>query len=253
MDMYAKSSLRYMEQAGATRADFARVVVKNHRHGMLNPAAQYGGVLTVEDVLAGREIVWPFTLQMCSPISDGAAAALLVCDESGANGGSKVSVLASVTRSAPTDGSASVTSLAAQAAYDVAGLGPTDLDCAEIHDAAASAELMIYEQLGLAAPGAGPALIRSGATALGGTIPVNTSGGLLARGHPIGATGLAQITEAVLQLRGAAGDRQVDGARIALTQNVGGWHDSDNVASAVHIFGFRHGKSARRKAESAMD
>ena len=237
MDMYAESSLRYMEQTGATRADFARVVVKNQRHGMLNPAAQYGGELTVEQVLAAREIVWPFTLQMCSPISDGAAAALLVSDELVPPGSPVVAVLASVVRSAPADGVASVTGLAARAAYEAAGIGPVDLDCAEVHDAAASAELVIYEQLGLAKLGGGPALIRSGQTALGGSLPVNTSGGLLARGHPIGATGLAQIVEAVAQLRGTAGDRQVPGARLALTQNAGGWHGSDNVASVVHIFG----------------
>lgn len=243
MDMYAESAVRYMEQAGATRADFARVVVKNQRHGALNAAAQYGGELTVEDVLAAREIVWPFTLQMCSPISDGAAAALLVSDEYCAGLHPTVTVLASVTRSAPADGSGSVTSLAATAAYDLAGLGPADLDCAEVHDAAASAELVIYEQLGLADPGAGPALIRSGETVLGGRLPVNTSGGLLARGHPIGATGLAQIAEAVLQLRGTAGGRQVPDARVALTQNAGGWHGSDNVASVVHIFGRSAGQA----------
>jgi acetyl-CoA acetyltransferase len=239
MDMYAESALRYMEQAGATRADLARVVVKNQRHGMLNPAAQYGGELTVEEVLAGREIVWPFTLQMCSPISDGAAAALLVSGESGMDRGPGVRVLASVARSAPVDGATSVTSLAAAAAYDAAGLGPPDLDCVEVHDAAASAELVIYEQLGLAEPGAGAALIRGGDTDLGGRLPVNTSGGLLARGHPIGATGLAQIVEVVLQLRGAAGDRQVPRARVALTQNAGGWHGADNVTSVIHIFGRR--------------
>ena len=237
MDMYAESSLRYMEQTGATRADFARVVVKNQRHGMLNPAAQYGGELTVEQVLAAREIVWPFTLQMCSPISDGAAAALLVSGELVPPSSPLVAVLASVVRSAPADGVASVTGLAAGAAYEAAGIGPVDLDCAEVHDAAASAELVIYEQLGLAEPGGGAALIRSGQTALGGSLPVNTSGGLLARGHPIGATGLAQIVEAVAQLRGTAGERQVPGARLALTQNAGGWHGSDNVASVVHIFG----------------
>jgi acetyl-CoA acetyltransferase len=130
-----------------------------------------------------------------------------------------------------------VTALAAHAAYEAAGLGPADLDCVEVHDAAASAELVICEQLGLAEPGGGAALIRSGETCLGGSLPVNTSGGLLARGHPIGATGLAQIVEAVLQLRGTAGGRQVPGARIALTQNAGGWHGADNVASVIHIFG----------------
>jgi acetyl-CoA acetyltransferase len=236
MDMYAESALLYMERTGATRADLAEVVVKNQRHGKLNPAAQYGAELTVEQVLAAREIVWPFTLQMCSPISDGAAAALLVSAELCAPD-SAVTVLASVVRSAPLDGMTSVTSLAAAAAYEVAGLGPADLDCVEVHDAAASAELVIYEQLGLAQPGDGPALIRSGKTRLGGSLPVNTSGGLLARGHPIGATGLAQIAEAVAQLRGAAGGRQVPVARIALTQNAGGWHGNDNVASVVHIFG----------------
>jgi acetyl-CoA acetyltransferase len=235
MDLYAGAALRYMERTGTTRADLARVVVKNHRHGKLNPAAQYGGELTVEQVLAAREIVWPFTLPMCSPISDGAAAALLVSRDL-CPSGPAVTVLASAARSAPVDGTTSVTSLAAAAAYEQAGLGPADLHCVEVHDAAASAELVIYEQLGLAEPGGGAALIRSGNTTLGGSRPVNTSGGLLARGHPIGATGLAQIFEAVAQLRGTAGGRQVPGARIALTQNAGGWHGSDNVASVVHIF-----------------
>jgi acetyl-CoA acetyltransferase len=237
MDMYAESALRYMEQTGATRADFARVVVKNQCNGQLNPLAQYGGELTVDQVLAAREIVWPFTLQMCSPISDGAAAALLVSDEARLPGNAAVAVLASIVRSAPADGSASVTTLAAKAAYEAAGLGPADMACVEVHDAAASAELVIYEQLGLAEPGGGADLIRSGQTRLGGSLPVTTSGGLLARGHPIGATGLAQIAEAVQQLRGTAGGRQVPGARVALTQNAGGWHGADNVASVIHIFG----------------
>jgi acetyl-CoA acyltransferase len=238
MDMYAGAALSYMERTAATREDLAQVVVKNQRHGKLNPAAQYGGDLTVEQVLAAREIVWPFTLQMCSPISDGAAAALLVSADLRPVGPA-VTVLASAARSAPADAGASVTGLAAAAAYEQAGLGPADLDCVEVHDAAASAELVIYEQLGLAEPGGGPALLRSGRTELGGLLPVNTSGGLLARGHPIGATGLAQIVEAVAQVRGSAGGRQVPGARIALTQNAGGWHGSDNVASVVHIFGGR--------------
>src|SRR5580700_9813047 len=238
MDMYADAALRYMERTGTTRTDLALVVVKNQRHGKLNPAAQYGGELTVEQVLSAREIVWPFTLQMCSPISDGAAAALLVGGDL-VSSRPAVTVLASAARSAPVDGTTSVTSLAAAAAYEQAGLGPADLHCVEVHDAAASAELVIYEQLGLAEPGGGAALIRNGKTRLGGSLPVNTSGGLLARGHPIGATGLAQIVEAVTQLRGTAGDRQVPGARVALTQNAGGWHDGDNVASVVHVFAGR--------------
>jgi acetyl-CoA acetyltransferase len=177
---------------------------------------------------------------MCSPISDGAAAALLVSADLCQEGVPRVGVLASVARTMPADGGGSVTTLAARAAYEAAGLGPEDLDCVEVHDAAASAELVIYEQLGIAGPGGGPALIRSGQTALGGRLPVNTSGGLLARGHPIGATGLAQIVEAVQQLRGDADRRQVPDATIALTQNAGGWHGADNVVSVVHIFGRSH-------------
>jgi acetyl-CoA acetyltransferase len=240
MDMYAESAQRYMRHSGATREDFAAVVVKNQHNGMLNPAAQYGADLSVAEILRSREIIWPFTLQMCSPISDGAAAALLVgADRAAAAQAPGVAVLASAARTAPADGSGRVTRLAADAAYDAAGLGPEDLDCVEVHDAAASAELVIYEQLRLAAEAGGPELIRSGQTLLGGRLPVNTSGGLLARGHPIGATGLAQIVEAVTQLRGAAGARQVPQARVALTQNAGGWHGNDNVASVVHIFGRR--------------
>jgi acetyl-CoA acyltransferase len=234
MDLYAEAAVEYMEATGATVQDFAEVVVKNQRHGALNPLAQYGGALTVDEVLASRPIVWPFTLLMCSPISDGAAAAVLVA----APAPGRPRVAASVVRSArPPAGSApKVSELAAQAGYEMAGLGPRDLDCVELHEAAASAELTLYEQLGLAAPGDGPALIRSGSTRLGGGCPVNTSGGLLARGHPIGATGLAQITEAVLQVRGRAGARQVEGARVALAQNAGGWGDGDNLVSAVHVF-----------------
>ena len=230
MDLYAGAAIDYMETTGATVRDFAEVVVKNQRHGALNPLAQYGGELTVDEVLASRPIVWPFTLLMCSPISDGAAAALLVATPAPG----RPRVAASVLRSAGSG--AKVSELAAQAGYEMAGLGPRDLDCVELHEAAASAELTLYEQLGLAAPGDGPALIRSGATRLGGTCPVNTSGGLLARGHPIGATGLAQITEAVLQVQGRAGARQVEGARVALAQNAGGWGDGDNLVSAVHVF-----------------
>lgn len=235
MDLYADVTKNYMERTGATREDLARVVVKNQRHGSLNPLAQYGGEPTVDAVLAAREIVWPFTLPMCSPISDGAAAALVVADRFLAGDEPPIAIRASTIRTASIGGERSVTTLAAQAAYEHAGLGPADLDCVEVHDAAASAELWIYEQLGLAEPGGGAALLRSGRTGLGGEQPVNTSGGLLARGHPIGATGLAQIVELILQLRGAAGARQVPDARLGLAQNAGGWHGRDNVVSAIHV------------------
>jgi acetyl-CoA acetyltransferase len=235
MDLYAESAQRYLDRTGATREDLARVVVKAQHNGALNPAAQFGAEWTVAGVLAARPIVGPFTLPMCSPVSDGAAAALLVADRT--TGAPRVTVLASVNHTAPADGSHSVTEAAAAAAYEQAGLGAGDLDCVEVHDAAASAELIICEQLGLAAPGAGAALLTSGATALGGRVPVNTGGGLLARGHPIGATGLAQIVEIVQQLRGDAGRRQVTDARVGLTQNAGGWHGDDNVVSVIHVFG----------------
>lgn len=247
MDLYASAAQDYMARSGATIEDFARVVVKNQHNGGLNPAAQYGNALTVQDVLDARMIVEPFTLPMCSPISDGAAAALLVSPEhlNGSTGGGAhpVQVLASALCSAPADGSNSVTALASRAAYETTGLGPTDMDCIEVHDAAASAELTLCEQIGLAPPGGGPALIRSGDTELGGRSPVNTSGGLLARGHPIGATGLGQIAEIVFQLRGNAGARQTSGARLGMAQNSGAWHERDNLVSAVHVFG--RGKAPR--------
>jgi acetyl-CoA acyltransferase len=233
MDMYAQAAIDYMEESAASVEDFAGVVVKNQRNGMHNPLAQYGSELSIAEVLSSRRVVWPFTLLMCSPISDGAAAAIVVGDGR-PRGAPKVRGAASVLRSARRD--AKVTQLAAEAAYEAAGLGPEDIDCAEVHEAAASAELVMCEQLGFAPPGDGPSLIREGATSLGGRLPVNPSGGLLARGHPIGATGLAQVYEAVTQIRGHAGQRQVEHARVALTQNAGGWGDGDNLASCVHIF-----------------
>jgi acetyl-CoA acetyltransferase len=124
---------------------------------------------------------------------------------------------------------------AALAAYEMAGLGPEDMSCIEVHDASAPAELIVYEQIGLAPPGGGPELLDSGRTALDGDLPVNTSGGLLSKGHPIGATGVAQICEATWQLRGDAGERQVEGARVAMTQNGGGWLEEDSAAMSVHV------------------
>jgi acetyl-CoA acyltransferase len=240
MDLYADMARRYMRASGATAEDFARVVVKNQHNGARNPRAQYGGELTVADVLASRRVVDPLTLLMCSPISDGAAAVVVMSEAAARrHGASGPRIRASVVRSGnrhdkddPTAGSAA---RAARAAFEAASLGPEDLDCAEVHDASAPAELIVYEQLGLAEPGGGPELVASGRTALDGDLPVNTSGGLLSKGHPIGATGIAQVCEATWQLRGEAGDRQVPGARVALTQNGGGWLEGDSAAMAVHV------------------
>lgn len=238
MDVYAEEARTYMEASGASVHDFAAVVVKNQLHGSFNPKAQYGARLTVEEVLQSREIVWPLTLLMCSPITDGAAAAVLVSEKHAPRVGGRVRVAASVIRSGVDpahDSWIKAPSLAATAAYDAAGVGPEDIDCAEVHDAAAPAELILYEQLGFASAFEGAALIRAGHTQLGGRLPVNPSGGLLARGHPVGATGLGQLVEAVQQISGQAGARQVEGASVALTENGGGWLDGDNAAVAVHI------------------
>jgi acetyl-CoA acyltransferase len=240
MDLYADMARRYMRASGATVEHFAQVAVKNQHNGARNPRAQYGGEITVEDVLASRRVVDPLTLLMCSPISDGAAAVVLMSAQRARRlGVSGPRIRASVVRSGvrhdkddPTAGSAA---RAARAAYEQAALGPRDLDVAEVHDASAPAELIVYEQIGLAAPGRGPELIESGRTRLDGALPVNTSGGLLSKGHPIGATGIAQVCEATWQLRGEAGARQVPGARVALTQNGGGWLEGDSAAMAVHI------------------
>jgi acetyl-CoA acetyltransferase len=240
MDLYADMARRYMRASGATPEDFARVTVKNQHNGALNPRAQYGSELTVEDVLSSRLVVDPLTLLMCSPISDGAAAVVLLSERAARRLAARgPRIRASVVRSGvrhdkddPTAGSAA---RAARDAYEQAGIGPEDLDCAEVHDASAPAELIVYEQIGLAEPGGGPDLIAAGRTRLDGELPVNTSGGLLSKGHPIGATGIAQICEATWQLRGDAGPRQVEGARVALTQNGGGWLEGDSAAMAVHV------------------
>jgi acetyl-CoA acyltransferase len=241
MDIYAAMTKEYMSRSGATLEDFAEVVVKNQHNGSLNPRAQYGSELTADEVLAAREIVWPLTLLMCSPISDGAAAVVLASSRArrrlNARPGPRVraSVVVSGNRHDTDDPRAGSTGRAAALAYEAAGIGPDDLDCAELHDATAPAELIAYEQMGLAPPGHGPELMQSGDTRLGGRLPVNASGGLLAKGHPIGATGIAQLCEATWQLRGEAGPRQVEGARVALTQNGGGWLDGDSAAMSVHI------------------
>jgi acetyl-CoA acetyltransferase len=194
--------------------------------------------VTVEDVLASREIAWPLTLLMCSPIGDGAAA-VVVCSEDYARNRDieavrvRASVLVSGTDRQP--GEPGAVERAAQRAFEQAGIGPEELDVVELHDAAAPAELMTYEELGLCAPGDGPRLLASGDTALGGRLPVNTSGGLLSKGHPIGATGCAQLVELVDQLRGRAGDRQVDGARVALAENGGGFLGTDFAAVVVTV------------------
>jgi acetyl-CoA acetyltransferase len=218
-----------MAEYGWTAADFAKPAVKNSYNGSLNPLAQHRKPLTIEEVVQSRVIVDPLTLLMCSSISDGAAAAVLCSTDIAAKFTSKTPiriagcVLQSGVYRLPGDTSADSATTSAFAAYEKAGIGPEDLDAIELHDAMAPAELMLYERLGLCAPGEGPKLIDDKITTLGGKQPVNPSGGLCSRGHPVGATGLLQICELVWQMRGEAGARQIDPLpKVTMAQNQGG-------------------------------
>ena len=239
MDIYARMARDYMATSGATQRDFALVSAKNSRHGSLNPNAQFRDALSVEEVLAARSIAPPLTLSMCSPIGDGAAAAVIVSPKVAAELGltSPVRVLSSVLASGfdLTEGLPGLTQVIAKQTFEEAGIEPADIDCVELHDATSPAELIYYEALGLCAPGEGPAFLASGATTLGGRVPVNTSGGLVRKGHPIGATGLGQIHELVQQLRGRAGPRQVDGATLAVAENGGGFIGEDAAALVISV------------------
>jgi acetyl-CoA acetyltransferase len=241
MDIYAEKTRKYMRQTGATPEDFAQIVVKSRAAAALNPLAQFRTAMTVAQVLGARTVSEPLTLPMCSPIGDGAAALVLVSPAR----------LKRMSAPAPVwiAGMAMVSGLASPdlpncarrctaAVYERSGIGAGDLHVVELHDASAPAELIHYENLGLCGEGQGAALLRSGATAVGKRISVNPSGGLLSRGHPIGASGVAQIHELVLQLRDRAGGRQRPGAKVALAENNGGQIGADSavgIATVLHV------------------
>jgi len=234
MESYAERARRRISEQGWEPSDFARVSVKNRHHAAHNPGAQYRQQLTVEEVLASRMIVEPLTLPMCSPIGDGAAALVLTGSPNGQRDAIHVRASALSATGGPAPGS--VAERAAAGAREQAGLDAGDVGVIEIHDATASAELEAYEHLGLAPKGEGNRLIVEGRTELGGTLPVNTGGGLLARGHPVGATGVLQIAELVEQLRGRADGRQVDPVpRLALAHNAGGFVEGDNAVAVVTV------------------
>lgn len=237
MACYAAEGQAYMDKWGAERSDFARVAVKNRRHAGLNPRAQFSAPLTVDEVVDARMIAAPLSLTMCSPLTDGAAAMVVVSAEFARRRGlGGVRVLAS--HVAPGRGAGSEPlGDAARKAYGSAALGPKDMDLLEIHDAAAPAELIQYEELGLCAPGEAVRLIRDGVTDLGAERPVNVSGGLMSRGHPLGATGCAQLFEIYEHLRGRAGARQVEGARLGMAANAGGWVGGTYAVGVVTILG----------------
>lgn len=242
MDTYAMQACYHMRAHGTTRAQIAAAAAKNHCHGALNPRAQYRFEMTVEEVLADREVSWPLTRAMCAPIGDGAAGALLVSARRLRE--MPASVRERAVRVVATSLSGGkyraldepgLSRVAAQKAYRQAGLGPEAIDVAEVHDATAFCELYQAEMLGFCEEGQGGIFIESGATRLGGKLPINTSGGLLSKGHPVGATGLSMIAELVKQLRGEAGDRQVPGAHCALAENGGGVVGFDEAACSVVI------------------
>ena len=241
--IYAMRLRKRIDAGTLAREDLVAVTIKNHHNGALNPNAQHQREVTAKEVEASRPIAEPLTLLMCSSFCDGAAAAVLRrVDDSSPSAASRprVRVRASAAASGYSagpdeDDQPSTATACALAAYDQAGLGPHDVDVAEVHDAMAPGELLYYEQLGLCAPGEAAELLSSGATSLQGRIPVNPSGGLSSRGHPVGATGLAQIAELVWQLRGEAGPRQAGRPRIALAQNSGGWLAGEPAACNVHL------------------
>ncbi len=238
--VFALIARAHMAKYGTTEEQMAAVAVKNHAHGTLNPKAQFQKAITVEQVLKSAYVADPLKLLDCCPFSDGGAAVVLASEEVARTRKRPVWVLAS---SAASDwmllgdkrdlARVPATERAAAAAYRQAGLGPADVDVVELHDCFTIAEIVATEGLGLFEPGAGGRAAAEGLTRLGGTIPVNPSGGLKAKGHPIGATGAAQIAEIVTQLRGEAGPRQVDDARVGLTHTLGG-----NTATVlVSLFG----------------
>jgi len=238
--LYAMIARAHMQQYGTTEEDLAWVSVKNHRHGAMNPKAQFGREVTLEQVLKSTPVSEPLRLLHCSPVSDGAAAVLLCpLDQAHKYTDRPVQIIgtglatASIALADRSDMAyLDAVHLSAVRAYEMAGVGPADVDVAEVHDCFAIAEICCIEALGLVEKGKGGAAARDGLTALGGKIPVNTSGGLKSKGHPVGATGIAQTIEIFEQLRGDCGKRQVDGAKLGMTQNMGG----SGASSATHLF-----------------
>jgi acetyl-CoA acetyltransferase len=225
-----------MKKYGTTKRHYAVVAAKNHNNSTLNPLAQYNFPMTVEQVMEDYEVSYPLTRSMCAPVGDGAAAAIL-CSEKFLKehpNPRAVLVRASVLKSGSWK-EETIAKRASAAAYEMSGFGPEDISVAEVHDATAFGEVHQTEQMGFCPIGKGGEFAESGATALDGEIPINPSGGLISRGHPIGASGLAQIYELTLQLRGEAGKRQVNNPRIALAENGGGNIGAGEAAMCVHI------------------
>ena len=238
--LYALIATAHMNRYGTTERQLAQVAVKNHKHGALNPKAQIQKEITLEQALSSRVIAWPLKLLDCSLITDGASCAILTKPDLAKKftdtpvhilgSGQASDAIGLYEREELT--SLKAAKLAAKQAYEMAGVKPEDIDLAEVHDCFTIAEILAYEDLGFCKPGEGGKLAEEGVTTLGGRLPVNTSGGLKSKGHPVGATGVAQAYEIFLQLTGQAEKRQVDGAECGLAHNVGG----SGATATVHIF-----------------
>lgn len=243
MSIYAAMCRYHMKTYGTTQRQIAAVSAKNHGHSVHNPLSQFRKPFTIDEVLAAPPITYPITLPMCAPVTDGAAAVILCTEDGlrriGANRKRCIRVAASVMRSFThrriDEPEKNIGRLTALQAYEQSGLSPEDMDVAEVHDASAMGEIIQAENLGLVPLGQGGPAAERGEFTIGGRIPINTSGGLESKGHPLGATGIGQLYELVTQLRGEAGARQVQGARHAIQENGGGMQGIEEAALAVHI------------------
>ncbi|MCP4746587.1 MAG: thiolase family protein [Desulfobacteraceae bacterium] len=242
IDTYAMQACWHMHKYGTTQAQIAKAASKSHYHGSLNPKAQYRFEVPVEKVLADYQVSYPLTRSMCAPIGDGGAAAILCSEDYFQKLPDDVKRRAvRVAASVVTSGKhrkitePSLSKYAADKAYAMAGIGPRDINVAEVHDACSFCEIYQAEMLGFCSIGEGGAFVESGATALDGKIPMNTSGGLVSKGHPVGATGLSMIDEIVTQLRQEAGKRQVKSCRYGLSENGGGVISSEEFSCCVNI------------------
>ncbi len=242
MDTYAMQACHHMNKHGSTQRQFAVGAAKNHCNGAKNEKAQYRFEMTVDEVMEDRLVSFPLTRSMCAPIGDGAAAAIVCSADALAEMPPDVQSRAVRVAATALSGGKyrdldepGLSKVAADTAYAAAGITPADIDVAEVHDATAFCEIYQAEMMGFCDIGEGGRFVESGATMIGGKIPINTSGGLVSKGHPVGATGLSMIYELVTQLRGDAGERQVKGAEFALAENGGGVMGFDEAACSVTI------------------
>ncbi|UPW00286.1 thiolase domain-containing protein [Halorussus gelatinilyticus] len=250
--VYAQMADAHMAEYGTTSEQLSHVAVKNHRNGAKNPHAQLGFECSLEDAENAQTVADPLTLYHCCPTTDGAAVALIASEEVVAEYTDDPIRVAGVGAASDAVGlfqrdsytGIEASQRAAETAYERAGITPDDLDFAEVHDCFSIAEILAYEDLGFCDPGEGGELAESGKTGLDGELPVNTSGGLKSKGHPIGATGAGQVAEAFKQLSGDAGNRQVEGAKRGLTHNVGG----SGGAAVVHVFEREAGTASDSRA-----